>query len=77
MNHESFRFTANLSEDDKQENDIEKYLAEVEYNDDTSNPSRLRRRIAMAFTSKLAYQLLTQAKFDYNKQKQNMIGILL
>lgn len=64
------RFAANLSEDDKHEQEIEKYLTEVETSPDTSYSSQLKRKIVGAFESKLSYQLLTKAKFDYLQAKR-------
>ncbi len=69
VNHETFRFANNDPESIVQRQ-REKYLAEVEYSSDISYESQLRRKIAAMFESKLAYQLLTQAKFTTTVQEQ-------
>jgi hypothetical protein len=64
VNNPSFRFAVNHQES-QEINQREKYLAEVEGTIDTSYQWQLRRKIAGIFAPKLAYQLLTTAKFDY------------
>jgi DNA-binding MarR family transcriptional regulator len=67
VNHETFRFTANVSYPESVEmRQKEKYLTEVEYSMDTSYSSQLRKKIAGIFETKLAYQILTEGKFDYH-----------
>ncbi|WP_250310541.1 DnaA N-terminal domain-containing protein [Rickettsia endosymbiont of Oedothorax gibbosus] len=67
VNHETFRFTANVSDPESVEmRQKEKYLREVEYSIDTSYSSQLRKKIAGMFETKLAYQILTEGKFDYH-----------
>lgn len=70
VNHESFRFTANVSNTESvAERQKEKYLSEVEYSLDTSHLSRLRRKIASIFESKLAYRLLTEVEYKLEYQE--------
>ncbi|WP_342271959.1 DnaA N-terminal domain-containing protein [Candidatus Tisiphia endosymbiont of Parasteatoda lunata] len=66
VNHETFRFTANVSDPELEMQQKEKYLTEVEYSIDTSYSSQLRKKIAGMFETKLAYQILTEGKFDYH-----------
>ncbi|BFD46896.1 MAG: hypothetical protein DMENIID0002_15420 (plasmid) [Rickettsia endosymbiont of Sergentomyia squamirostris] len=67
VNHETFRFTANVSYPESVEmRQKEKYLSEVEYSMDTSYTSQLRKKIAGIFDTKLAYQILTEGEFDYH-----------
>ncbi|VEL07475.1 unnamed protein product [Protopolystoma xenopodis] len=67
VNHETFRFTVNVSDPESVEmRQKEKYLSEVEYSMDTSYSSQLRKKIAGIFETKLAYQILTEGKFDYH-----------
>lgn len=67
VNHETFRFTANVSDTESVEiRQKEKYLTEVEYSIDTSYASQLRKKIVGIFETKLAYQILTEGKFDYH-----------
>lgn len=71
VNHETFRFTANVSDPESVETrQKEKYLSEVEYSMDISYSSQLRKKIAGIFETKLAYRLLTQAKFTTTVQEQ-------
>ncbi len=69
VNHETFRFAQNDPESIAQRQK-EKYLMEVEYSSNISYEAQLRRKIAALFESKLAYQLLTQAKFTTTVQEQ-------
>lgn len=70
VNHETFRFTANVSDLESVEmRQKEKYLSEVEYSIDTSYASQLRKKIAGMFETKLAYQILTEGRFDYHATK--------
>jgi hypothetical protein len=70
VNHETFRFTANVSDPESVEmRQKEKYLTEVEYSIDTSYSSQLRKKIAGIFETKLAYQILTEGRFDYHATK--------
>lgn len=70
VNHETFRFTANVSDPESVEmRQKEKYLSEVEYSIDTSYSSQLRKKISGIFETKLAYQILTEGKFDYHATK--------
>ncbi|MFU7502226.1 MAG: DnaA N-terminal domain-containing protein [Candidatus Tisiphia sp.] len=69
VNHETFRFTANVSDHELEMQQKEKYLTEVEYSIDTSYSSQLRKKIAGMFETKLAYQILTEGKFDYHATK--------
>ena len=66
VNHETFRFTANVSDPELEMRQKEKYLLEVEYSMDTSYSSQLRKKIAGIFETRLAYQILTEGKFDYH-----------
>lgn len=70
VNHETLRFTANVSDPESVEmRQKEKYLTEVEYSIDTTYSSQLRKKIAGMFESKLAYQILTEGRFDYHATK--------
>lgn len=69
VNHETFRF-AKKDPESIAEKQREKYLAEVEDSSNISYESQFRRKIAAMFESKLAYQLLTQAKFTTTVQEQ-------
>ncbi|MFU7500855.1 MAG: DnaA N-terminal domain-containing protein [Candidatus Tisiphia sp.] len=74
VNHETFRFTANVSDPESVEmRQKEKYLTEVEYSMDTSYSSQLRKKIAGIFETKLAYQILTEGKFDYHATDDQQI----
>jgi hypothetical protein len=74
VNHETFRFTANVSDPESVEmRQKEKYLSEVEYSIDTSYSSQLRKKIAGIFETKLAYQILTEGKFDYHATDDQQI----
>ncbi len=80
VNHESFRFNANVSDPEFEQRKIEKYLSEVEYSFDTSYNCQLRRKIASIFESKLAYRILTECQFDYNTandQREELMSIKL
>ena len=58
----------NLNDHDNEDRAIEKYLAEVEYNVDTSYQSQLRRKIVGQLDPKLAYQILKAGKFDFKTE---------
>jgi hypothetical protein len=78
VNHETFRFTANVSDPESVEmRQKEKYLTEVEYNMDTSYSSQLRKKIAGMFETKLAYQILTEGEFDYHATNDQEISQVL
>lgn len=75
VNHETFRFTANVSDPESVEmRQKEKYLSEVEYSIDTSYSSQLRKKIAGMFETKLAYQILTEGEFDYHATNDQEIS---
>lgn len=75
VNHETFRFTANVSNPESVEmRQKEKYLSEVEYSMDTSYSSQLRKKIAGMFETKLAYQILTEGEFDYHATNDQEIS---
>lgn len=74
VNHETFRFTANVSDPESEMRQKEKYLTEVEYNMDTSYSSQLRKKIAGMFETKLAYQILTEGEFDYHATNDQEIS---
>ncbi|MFU7500677.1 MAG: hypothetical protein ACJBCI_03155, partial [Candidatus Tisiphia sp.] len=74
VNHATFRFTANISDTESVEmRQKEKYLSEVEYSMDTSYSSQLRKKISGMFETKLAYQILTEGKFDYHATDDQQI----
>ena len=75
VNHESFRFASNLNDKESDGRTIEKYLAEVEYNVDTSYQSQLRRKIAAQLQPKLAYQILKAGKFDFKTEDSFIIQL--
>lgn len=75
VNHETFRFTANVSDPESVEmRQKEKYLSEVEYSMDTSYSFQLRKKIAGMFETKLAYQILTEGTFDYHATNYQTIS---
>jgi hypothetical protein len=75
VNHETFRFTANVSDPESVEmRQKEKYLSKVEYSIDTSYSSQLRKKIAGMFETKLAYQILTEGTFDYHATNDQEIS---
>ncbi|MFU7501509.1 MAG: hypothetical protein ACJBCI_07715, partial [Candidatus Tisiphia sp.] len=73
VNHKTFRFTANVSDPELEMQQKEKYLTEIEYSIDTSYSSQLRKKIAGMFETKLAYQILTEGKFDYHATDDQQI----
>lgn len=70
VNHDTFRFSKN-NEESLQKSKREKYLSEVESSVDTSYAAQFKRKIAATLEPKLAYQLLTKAKFATTVQDQH------
>lgn len=66
VNHTSFRFSCNINEEDKNMQHYEKYLTQIENSFDTSKAMQVRKKIAGRFSTKLAYEILTQVDFRVN-----------
>lgn len=62
VNNETFRITANLTEEDKKAMEIEKYLTEIENNREVSQEMHLKKKLANVLKPATAYELLRNYK---------------
>jgi len=62
VNHESFRF-ARIEPEEQKKDKMERHLATIEADLNTSAASQLKRKIAALFNTEIAYRLLTESKY--------------
>lgn len=66
VNHTTFRFNCNISVQECNMLEAERYLSSIENSHDTSYEMQLKRKIAGRFNTRLAYEILTQVEFRTN-----------
>lgn len=63
INNENFKIRSNWSSEEKEANEREKYLAEIEYSREISPEWHFKKRLAAVLPEKTAYELLKSFKY--------------
>lgn len=68
VNHETFYLSVNISEEQKEINRKNKYLAKIESSACTTPTALLEKKIASKFETNLAYSLLNECQFEMQQE---------
>ncbi|WP_121543471.1 DnaA N-terminal domain-containing protein [Candidatus Rickettsia colombianensi] len=66
VNHTTFRFSCNINAEEKNILEYERFLSEIENSLDTSKEMQVKKKIAGRFSTRHAYEILTQVEFKTN-----------
>ena len=68
VNYDTFRIKGNMSEDEVNRQEREKYLSMIEYSLDMSESSRLKKKLIPCFSPDRAYEILRSYAYSFVKE---------